>query len=195
MLSRAATVTDLAKAEPTRSLEVVVLPIAPRARVRLQLDEVDLAAIFGEERIVHLHPAVACKFRPDQVTLERELGQQLVFQRDARDFFQQRLEVANALAEDLRGLEPGPSATTEPLVHLTSSASCGSHDARTAKSSSALASLWATRRNASAAPASQIKSGPTNAESPNRGGLGFLFVGHSGLEPEANGLRIHCSTN
>ena len=28
------------------------------------------------------------------------------------------------------------------------------------------------------------------------GRLGLLVVvGHSGLEPEANGLRIHCSTN
>jgi hypothetical protein len=24
---------------------------------------------------------------------------------------------------------------------------------------------------------------------------GRFVVGHSGLEPEANGLRIHCSTN
>jgi len=55
----------------------MVLRIAPRARVRLQLDEVDLAAIFGEERIVDVHRAVAGKFGPDQVMRDRELGQQL----------------------------------------------------------------------------------------------------------------------
>jgi hypothetical protein len=36
---------------------------------------------------------MARKFGPDPVTLDRELGQQLFFQRDAPDFFQQRLEV------------------------------------------------------------------------------------------------------
>ncbi len=46
---------------------------------------------------------------------------------------------------------------------------------------------WCTRGNREAAH---------KRRKPKPSWLGLLVVvGHSGLEPEANGLRIHCSTN
>jgi hypothetical protein len=52
-------------------------------------------------------------------------------------------------------------------------------------------------RRASKPPPSRASPNPTHKRrKPKPRWLGLLVVvGHSGLEPEANGLRIHCSTN
>jgi hypothetical protein len=84
---------DAPEPHPYGRVQVVVLGLASGAAVGFQLDEEDPAAVSREQGVVHLHGLVRREVRPDEVALERQLGDDLVLERDARELLDDMLQV------------------------------------------------------------------------------------------------------
>lgn len=84
---------DPSEAKPRGGFQVLILLVAPRLCVGLELDEEHSPPVSREEYVVDLHGRVAPVLRPDEVSLDRQLRQHFFLERDARQLLDDAFQV------------------------------------------------------------------------------------------------------